>query len=119
MPANRCNSASAAVMSIYRSEALRHTDFSLASSNLGKTLLLVSIGSANETHLRAFFSDKKTYMLTPRENVDTMTAKHGVATSDDLSKLRELLSRALTSLSDQANLMYLFLLASQRLTWSG
>ncbi len=74
MPAQHSNTASVAVVSIYRSEALRYTDFSLASSNLGKALL-VSIGSANETHLRAFFSDKKTYMLTPREIVDTMIAK--------------------------------------------
>jgi hypothetical protein len=59
-------------------------------------------------------------MLTPREIVDTMIAKHGVATSDDISKLREPLSRALTSVTDLANHMDLFfLLASQRLTRSG
>jgi hypothetical protein len=58
-------------------------------------------------------------MLTPRKIVDTMTAKHGVATSDDISKLREPLSRALTSLlSDLANHMDLFLLTSQHLTRS-
>ena len=44
-------------------------------------------------------------MLPPREIVDTMTAKHGVATSDDISKLREPLHRALTSLSDLAGHM--------------
>jgi hypothetical protein len=58
-------------------------------------------------------------MLTPREIVDTMIAEHGVATSDDISKLREPLSRALTSLSDLTNHMDHFLLASQRLTRSG
>jgi hypothetical protein len=58
-------------------------------------------------------------MQTPREIVDTMIAKHGVATSDDISKLREPLSRALASSSDLANHMVLFLLASQRLTRSG
>jgi hypothetical protein len=65
MPVQHANNAAAAVVSIYRSEALRHTDFSLASSNLGKALL-ASIGSANETHLRTVFPDKKPYMLTPR-----------------------------------------------------
>ncbi len=58
-------------------------------------------------------------MLTPREIVDTMTAKHGVATSHDISKLREPLHRALTSLSDLTGHMDRFLLASQRLTRSG
>ena len=48
-----------------------------------------------------------------------MTAKHGVATSDDISKLREPLHRALTSLSDLTGHMDRFLLASQRLTQSG
>ena len=118
MPAQHANNAAAAVVSIYRAEAVRHTDFSLASSNLGKALL-ASIGSANETHLRTVFPTKKPYMLTPREIVDTMIAKHGVATSDDISKLREPLSRALTSVTDLANHMDLFLLASQRLTRSG
>ena len=59
-------------------------------------------------------------MLTPpREIVDTMTAKHGVATNDDISKLCEPLHRALTSLSDLTGHMDRFLLASQRLTRSG
>ncbi len=48
-----------------------------------------------------------------------MTAKHGVATIDNVSKLREPLSRASTSLSDQVNPMDLFLLASQGLTRNG
>jgi hypothetical protein len=58
-------------------------------------------------------------MLTPHEIVDTMTAKHGVATSDDISKLREPVHRAPTSLSDLTGHMDRFLLASQRLTRSG
>jgi hypothetical protein len=59
-------------------------------------------------------------MLYPREIVDIMRAKHGVATSDDVSKLRDPLSRALTtSLSDLTDHMDSFLLASQRLTRSG
>ena len=118
MPAQHANNAAAAVVSIYRADALRHTDFSLASSNLGR-VLLASIGPANETHLRTVSPTKKPYMLTPREIVDTMIAKHGVATSDDISKLREPLSRALTSVTDLANHMDQFLLASQRLTRSG
>jgi hypothetical protein len=48
-----------------------------------------------------------------------MRAKHGVATSDDVSKLRDPLSHALTSLSDLTGHMDSFLLASQRLTRSG
>ncbi len=48
-----------------------------------------------------------------------MTAKHGVATSDDISKLHEPLHRALTSLSDLTGHIDRFLLASQRLTRSG
>jgi hypothetical protein len=61
-------------------------------------------------------------MLSPRQVIDTMTLKHGVATSDDVSALKEPLSRALTSLSNLPNHMNLFLLASQRcqrLTRSG
>ncbi len=58
-------------------------------------------------------------MLSPREIVDTMRAKHGAATSDDVSKLRDPLSRALTSLSNLTGHMDSFLLASQRLTRSG
>ena len=118
MPVQHANNAAAAVVSIYRAEAVRHTDFSLASSSLSNALL-ASIGDTNETYLKTVFPDKKTYMLTPREIVDTMTAKHGVATSDDISKLREPLHRALTSLSDLPSHMDRFLLASQRLTRSG
>jgi hypothetical protein len=58
-------------------------------------------------------------MLTPHGILDTIIAKHDVATSDDIIKLRELLSRAVTSLSDLANHMDLFLLANQHLTRSG
>ncbi len=111
MPAQHANNATAAVMSIYRAEALRHTNFSLASSNLGKALL-ASIGSANETHLRTVFPTKIPYMLTPREIVDTMIAKHGAATSDDISKLREPLSRALTSVTWLPTWIYSCWLAS-------
>ena len=118
MPAIHANNAAAAVVSIYKAEAARFTDFSLDSSSLSNALF-ASIGDTNETYLKTVFPDKKTYMLTPREIVDTMTAKHGVATSDDISKLREPLHRALTSLSDLAGHMDRFLLASQRLTRSG
>jgi hypothetical protein len=51
--------------------------------------------------------------------VDTMIVKHGIPTSDDVNKLREPLSLDLTSLSDLESHMGNFLLASQRLTWSG
>jgi hypothetical protein len=58
-------------------------------------------------------------MLSSRETVDTMRAKHGVATSDDISKLQDLLSQNLTPLSDLTDHMDYFLLANQRLTKSG
>jgi hypothetical protein len=48
-----------------------------------------------------------------------MILKHGVATSDDVSALKEPFSRALTLLSNLSNHMDLFLLASQRLTAHG
>jgi hypothetical protein len=118
MPQQHANNAAAAVISIYKAEAVRFTDFSLTSSALSNALL-ASIGDTNETYLKTVFPDKKTYMLTSREIVDTMTAKHGVATSDDINKLHEPLHRALTSLSDLTGHMDRFLLASQRLTRSG
>ncbi len=100
MPVQHANNATAAVVSIYKAEAARFTDFSLASSSPSNALL-ASIGDTNETYLKTVFPAQRTYMLTPREIVDTMTAKHGVATSDDISKLREPLHRALTSRQNQ------------------
>ena len=118
MPQAHANNAAAAVVSIYREEATKHRDFSKASSAL-TTALLDSVGEANRTLLRTTFPTLKPYMLTPRQVVDTMSLKHGVATSDDVSALKEPLSRALTSLSNLSNHMDSFLLASQRLTRSG
>jgi hypothetical protein len=118
MPAAHANNAAAAVMSFYREEAARHRDFTMASSAL-TTALLVSVGETNRNVLKTAFPTLKTYMLSPRQVIDTMTLKHGVATSDDVSALKEPLSRALTSLSNLPNHMNLFLLASQRLTRSG
>jgi hypothetical protein len=73
----------------------------MASSTLN-TALLASVGEKNRNHLKTTFPalKLKLYMLSPRDIVDTMRAKHGVATSDDVSKLRDPLSRALMSLSD-------------------
>ena len=88
-PAPHANNAAAAVVSLYKMEAQRHADLSMASSTLN-TALLASVGEKNRNHLKTTFPDL----------VDTMRAKHGVATSDDVSKLRDPLSRALTSLSD-------------------
>jgi hypothetical protein len=88
-------------------------------SSILNTALLASIGEQNRNHLKTTFQALKLYMLSPREIVDTMRAEHGVATSDDVSKIRDPLSRALTSLSDLTGHMDSFLLASQRLTRSG
>jgi hypothetical protein len=90
----------------------------MASSAL-TTALLASVGETNRNLLKTTFPTLKTYMLSPRQVIDTMTLKHGVATSDYVSALKEPLSRALTSLSNLPNHMDLFLLASQRLTRSG
>ncbi len=75
-------------------EATRHADYSMASSTLNTALLLASVGEKNRNHLKTTFPALKLYMLSPREIVDTMRAKHGVATSDDVSRLRDPLSRA-------------------------
>jgi hypothetical protein len=90
----------------------------MASSTLN-TAVLASIGEQTRNHLKTTFPVLKLNMLSPRGIVDIMSAKHGVATSDDISKLRDHLSRALTSLSDLTGHMDSFLLASQRLTRSG
>jgi hypothetical protein len=87
----------------------------MASSTLN-TAILARVGEKNR---KTSFPNLKLYMLSPREIVDTMRAKHGVATSDDVGKLRDPLSRALASLSDLTGHMDSFLLASQRLTRCG
>ncbi len=74
MPAQHPNNAAAAVVSIYREEAVRHRDFSKASSAL-TTALLDSVGETNRTYLRTDFPALKSYMLTPRQVVDTMCLK--------------------------------------------
>ena len=117
-PAPHANNAAAAVVSLFKMETQRYADYSMASSILN-TALLASVGEKNQNHLRTIFPAMKLYMLSPREIVDTMRDKHGVATSDDVGKLRDPLSRALTSLSDLTDHMDSFLLASQRLTRSG
>ena len=99
LPAQHANNAAAAVVSIYKQELARYTEYTLAESTLA-TALLASIGETNVVLLKTTYPAIKTYALTPRQIVDTMIAKHGIPTSDDVNKLREPLSRALTSLSD-------------------
>ena len=118
MPQAHANNATSAVVNIHRMAVTRHNDYSFASSAL-TTALLASIGEANEDTLRTTFPNLAPYMLTPRQIVDTMWDKHGVATGDDVSKLLIPLSQQLTSLSDLTKHMSTFLLASQRLTRSG
>jgi hypothetical protein len=74
----------------------KYNDFSFASSMLN-TALLLSIAEVNQNILRTAFPALKPYMLTPRQIVDTMLARHGVATGDDVSKLRDPLSQTMTS----------------------
>ncbi len=87
-PALHANNAAAAVVSLHKMETARYADFSMASSTLN-TALLASVGEKNRNHLKTTFPALKLYMLSPRDIVDTMRAKHGVATSDDVSKLRD------------------------------
>jgi hypothetical protein len=112
------NNAAAAAVSIYREESIKHRDYSQASSAL-TIALLASLGEANRTHLRTAFPALKAYMLIPCQVVDAMCLKHSVASSDDVTALKEPLTRALTSLSNLTSHMDFFLLASQRLTRSG
>jgi hypothetical protein len=97
-------------------EAQRFQFFSRSSLT---TVLLASLGETNEDTLHTAFPDLAPYLLTPRQIVDTMLAKHGVVTGDDVSKLLTPLSKPLTSLSDLNKPISTFLLASQRLTRSG
>ena len=83
MPQAHANNAASAVVNLHRMAVQKHNDFSYASSAL-TTALLASIGEANEDTLRTTFPDLAPYMLTPRQIVDTMLAKHGVATGDDV-----------------------------------
>ncbi len=110
MPQAHANNAASAVVNIHKMAVTRHNDYSFASSTL-TTALLASIGEANEDTLRTTFPDLAPYTLTPRQIVDTMLAKHGVPTGDDVSKLLIPLSQQLTSLSDLTKHMSTFLLA--------
>jgi hypothetical protein len=112
-PVAHSNSSSAAEIAIYKEELQRHKDSSLT------TALLDSVGEVNRIHLKTTFPQLKPYMVTPRQMIDAMCAKHDVATGDDVAKLRASLSLALTSLSDLTTHMENFPLASQRLTRSG
>jgi hypothetical protein len=108
------NNASAAVVSIYRLDLQRSRDYAIAESAL-LTLLLASIGDTNTDLLATDFPGIRPYALSSRQVVDLMTRKHGIATSDDITKLREPLSLALTSLSDlESHMAKFILLASQR-----
>jgi hypothetical protein len=117
-PAAHADNAAAAIVAKYKEAVLKHQAFNQASSALAKALL-VSIGDENQTHLRTTFVNVKIYALTPAQIVTTMIAKHGVATGDDIQRLKEPLSQALLSLSDFERHMGKYLLASQKLTRAG
>ncbi len=118
MPAAHAGNAASGAVNLPRMLMAKYNDFRLASSALN-TALLASIGDVNQNILRTTFPALKPYMLTPIQIVTTMLAQHGVATSDDVSKLQDPLSQAMTSLSDLIKHMANFLRASQRLTRSG
>jgi len=118
MPAAHAGNAASGAVNLHRMLMEKYNDFSLASSALN-TALLVSIGDVNQNILRTTFPALKPYMLTPIQIVTTMLTQHGVATGDDVTKLQDPLSQAMTSLSDLTKHMANFLLASQRLTRSG
>ena len=53
-PQPHANNAAAAVVSLYKMEATRHADYSMASSTLN-TALLASVGEKNRNHLKTTF----------------------------------------------------------------
>jgi hypothetical protein len=59
------------VVSIYREEVTRHTDYTLASKVLAKAIL-DSIGDKNQVLLKTLLPTLKIYSLTPRKIVDAM-----------------------------------------------
>ncbi len=118
MPAAHAGNAASGAVNLHRMLMMKYHDFSLASSALN-TALLASIGDVNQNILRTTFPALKPYMLTPIQIVTTMLVQHGVATRDDVNKLQNPLSQAMTSLSDLTKHMANFLLASQHLTRSG
>jgi hypothetical protein len=73
------NNATAAVVSIYRQELQRNTDYAMAESALLTVLLLLaSIGDTNTDLLATAFPGIRPYALTLRQVVDLMTLKHGI-----------------------------------------
>ncbi len=88
MPADHAGNANSAAVKIPRAWRQRGTTTSvLTAAPSPITVLLASLGEANEDTLRTTFPDLAPCMLDPRQIVDTMLAKHGVATEDDISKL--------------------------------
>ena len=77
-PQPHANNATAAVVPLFKMEATRYADYSMASSTLN-TALLVSISEQIRNHLKTTFPALKLYMLSLRKIVDTMRAMHGVA----------------------------------------
>jgi hypothetical protein len=77
MPNEHANNSASAVVSIYREEVIRHTDYILASKALAKALLN-SIGDKHQVLLKTLHPTLKIYSLTPRQIVDAMVAKHGI-----------------------------------------
>jgi hypothetical protein len=76
MPADHAGNATSAAVNIHCMAATKHNDFSFACSSI-TTALLASLGEANEEDtLRTAFPHLAPYMLTPRQIVDTMLAKH-------------------------------------------
>jgi hypothetical protein len=118
MPVDHVGIAASGEVNIHRILMTKYNDFSFASSTL-TTALLNNVGEVNRNILRTTYLNLKPYMFTSRQMVDTMLTQHGVATGDDISKLRDPLSQAMTSLSDLTKHMAGFLLASQSLNWSG
>jgi hypothetical protein len=122
MPAPQAGNAASGAVNLHRMLMSKYNDFSFASSTLNTAYRSPAQhrrGQSEHHFLRITFPALKRHMLTPRQIVDTMLAQHGVATGDDVSKLRDPLSQAMTSLSDLTKHMASFLLASQRLSRSG
>jgi hypothetical protein len=66
MPTAHANNAASAVVSIYREDVTRHTDYTLASKALAKALI-ESIGDKNQVLLKTLHRTLKIYSLAPRQ----------------------------------------------------
>jgi hypothetical protein len=91
-PAALDPAATAVEVMLYKQAKDRHMAYSVATTRLA-TALVDSVGESNRTYLKTVFVGIALYALLPRQVIDAMITKHGIA------KLRAPLSSPLISLS--------------------